>query len=176
MTQTTKNVSPFSNQKRNTYVIEHITDELLRLLKEKELSEISISELCKLAGVGRASFYRNFKNKEDVLRHYIHKLLSQWAKNESSKDLPLSESLALLFRHFEKHKNFYSLLNERNLSFLIKEVILSFYGPKSDQTAEEAYACAFVAYTLYGWIELWFQRGMQESSADILVMFKAHDL
>ena len=56
MKQNEKNVSPRSNEGRNTYVIEHITRALLELLKEKNLSDISISELCDKAEVGRVSF------------------------------------------------------------------------------------------------------------------------
>ena len=65
MRQTPKSVSPFSNEARNAYVIEHITDALLTLLKDKPIGDISISELCDLAGIGRASVYRNFESKED---------------------------------------------------------------------------------------------------------------
>ena len=49
-----------SNEGRNAYVIEHITDALLKLLREKPIEAISISELCEQAGIGRASFYRKF--------------------------------------------------------------------------------------------------------------------
>ena len=35
-----------SNEGRNAYVIEHINEALLGLLKEKSLNEISISEIC----------------------------------------------------------------------------------------------------------------------------------
>ena len=52
MRQIKKNVSPMSNEGRNTYVIEHITDALLKLLREKPMEDISISELCELAGIG----------------------------------------------------------------------------------------------------------------------------
>lgn len=43
MRQTSKNVSPLSNESRNTYVIEHITDVLLKLLENKLIGDISIS-------------------------------------------------------------------------------------------------------------------------------------
>lgn len=59
MRQTSKNVSPMSNEGRNLYVITHITESLLELLKDKPLNDISISELCSHAQVGRATFYRN---------------------------------------------------------------------------------------------------------------------
>lgn len=177
MRQTTKNVSPFSNEARNAYVIEHTTDALLKLLKDKPIGDISISELCELAGTGRASFYRNFESKEDILLRYIHKIFKEWTDEADKKDnRPLNELLGLLFAHFEKHKDFYSLLNKRNLIYLLKDVIIGLCGPKPEHCKEEAYARAYVAYALYGWIEVWFQRGMQESAEEIAGMFRNQGL
>ena len=47
-----------------------ITDALFELLKTKELTQITVTELIKKAGVCRASFYRNFYLMEDVIRQY----------------------------------------------------------------------------------------------------------
>ena len=74
--------------------------------------------------------------------------------------------------HLEKHKDFYSLLSKRHLIYLIKDVILDICGPKADHSPIEAYTTAFVAYSLYGWIEVWFQRGMQDSAEEIVSLFK----
>ena len=71
MEQKAKNVSPFSNESRNAYVVEHLTSSMLALLREKPLANISISELCSEAGVGRTSFYRNFAEKEDIIKGYM---------------------------------------------------------------------------------------------------------
>ena len=49
MKQNTQNVSPMSNEGRNAYVIQHITDALLKLLYDKPINDISISELCNTA-------------------------------------------------------------------------------------------------------------------------------
>lgn len=177
MRQTSKNVSPFSNEARNAYVIEHITDALLKLLKDKPIGDISISELCDLAVIGRASFYRNFESKEDILRRYINEIFKEWTDDAGKKEnRPLSELLGLLFGHFEKHRDFYSLLNERNLIYLLKDAIIGLCGPKPEHGKVEAYARAYVAYALYGWIELWFQRGMLESAEEIVGMFKEQGL
>ncbi len=174
MRQTVKNVSPFSNQARNAYVIEHITDSLLKLLRDKPIGDISISELCDLAGIGRASFYRNFESKEGILRGYINKIFKEWTDEADRKEnRALNELLGLMFAHFEKHRDFYSLLNERNLVYLLKDVIIGLCGPKPEHSKVEAYARAYVAYTLYGWIEVWFQRGMQETAEEIAGMFQA---
>lgn len=177
MRQTSKNVSPFSNKARNAYVIEHITGSLLKLIQDKPVGDISISELCDLAGIGRASFYRNFESKEDILRGYINKIFKEWIDEaDRKKDRPLSELLGLLFAHFEKHRDFYSLINERNLVYLLKDTIIGLCGPKPEHSKIEAYASAYAAYTLYGWIEVWFQRGMQETAEEITEIFESQGL
>ena len=172
MRQTSKNVSPMSNEGRNLYVITHITESLLELLKDKPLNDISISELCSHAQVGRATFYRNFEVKEDVLNVYIHKLFSEWIDTyESNPPKTISQMVRELFLHLEKYRDFYGLLSERRLIYLSKSVLLEIYAPKPEQPAQAAYASAYVAYTLYGWIEVWFQRGMKETPEEMAAMF-----
>lgn len=177
MRQTPKNVSPMSNEGRNAYVITHITDALLKLLADKPLQAVSVSELCQLAGIGRASFYRNFECKEDILREYINKIFHEWFDGYSQNDnMALSEQMKMIFVHFENHRDFYGLLNKRSLIYLIKDVIMEIVGPKPEHSKIEAYATAFVAYSFYGWIEVWFQRGMQESADEIAEMFQSQGL
>lgn len=43
---------------------------------------------------------------------------------------------------------------------------------KPESSKAEAYAKAFAAYALYGWIEMWFQRGMQESAEEMRQLFQ----
>ncbi|MCI8307246.1 MAG: TetR/AcrR family transcriptional regulator [Lachnospiraceae bacterium] len=177
MRQNRETVSPMSNEGRNTYVTGHMTTSLLKLLETKEIEDISISELCDEAGVGRASFYRNFNSKEDILRAYINKLFdgwkSDWAENNS---LPLSSGIGMIFGHFEQHRDFYKLLNERRLIYLLKDVILNIMELKPDLPKIEAYSKAFAAYSLYGWIEVWFQRGMKETAEEMKLMFQHQGL
>lgn len=174
MRQSGKNVSPMSNEARNSYVIEHITSALITLLNNKNLNDISISELCDMAGVGRASFYRNFNSKEAILKEYINTIFLEWTSKIGGNDnKPLNELLYIMFEHFENHRDFYLTLNNRKLIYLIKDVIIEIFGPKPDNSKIEAYARAYAAYTLYGWIEVWFQRGMQETAEEIFEMFKS---
>lgn len=177
MRQTGRFVSPMSNEGRNAYVIEHLTDACLLLLQDKTLDSISISELCNTACVGRASFYRNFENKEDIIKTYINRLFSEWiSKYEQSDDKPIDELILLLFSHFEKYRDFYSLMNERGLTYLLKDVIVKIFGLTQGLPKIEAYAKAFFAYSLYGWTETWFQRGMEESAEEMAGLFKMHGI
>ena len=169
MRQTPKNVSPMSNEGRNAYVLEHITEALLDLLAVKPLDEISISELCENAGVGRASFYRNFANKEAILKACIDQRFQEWTGIYGGNSL--SELIGAMFSHFEQHRSFYELLSKRGLLYLLKDVIVGICGPRPEHTKKEAYATAFVAYSLYGWIEVWFQRGMRETAEEMAALF-----
>lgn len=53
--------------RRVQYTKKTLRDALFSLLNEKELSQISISELCKLADVNRNSFYRHYTIPLDIL-------------------------------------------------------------------------------------------------------------
>lgn len=169
MEQKLKNVSPFSNESRNAYVVEHLTDSMLALLKEKPLAEITISELCNMAGVGRTSFYRNYEEKEDIVRAYIKGLFQGWLDEyKSTPDRSVRETVRIVFTHFEANRDFYSLLNGRGLVWLLKDIILEMCGFNPDQEMRAAYSSAYVAFFLYGWIEVWFRRGMRDTAEELM--------
>ena len=177
MEQKSRIVSPFSNEARNAYVIEHITESLLKLLKEKPMQEISISEIVDTAGVGRTSFYRNYGTKEDVVKKHIVALIEKWDQDymASGKDSN-AELYGSLFKHLKDNADFYLLLKERNLMHLFLEVFLERNGPKSEYENMWAYTTAFITYGTYGWIEEWINRGMQESAETMADLLSSHGM
>lgn len=44
-----------------------IGDSLIRLMSQKDIRQINVSELCRHAGINRATFYRYYNTPEDVL-------------------------------------------------------------------------------------------------------------
>lgn len=58
----------------------------------------------------------------------------------------------------------------------MREKIIEAEKNRPEYEKVQAYASAFVAYTLYGWIDAWFQRGMRQSSDEIAEMFKTQGL
>lgn len=49
----------------------YIVQALFRLMKDYPFDEIGVSDIAKKAGVGRATFYRHFKTKNDVILYYF---------------------------------------------------------------------------------------------------------
>lgn len=167
-------VSSMNNEQKNTYVKEQITKTLLLLLETKNINDISISELTSAAEIGRVSFYRNYKNKEDILRQEADRLLAQWGSifqampsNEEYNSFFLS-----LFDFFQNNKSFFTTLYQSGLSHIIMDTIVATADILPQTPNLDAYLKSFWAYGVYGWIIEWIKRGMQESSQELLQLFK----
>ena len=173
MVQTEGECNIMDNIEKNTYVKAQMTDAMLKLLKEKELKNISVSEITALAQGGRISFYRNYKEKEDILKEYILILFGKWMKeyDDSGKNSN-DELMGAMFAHLSEYGDFYRLLSDRKLLYLLKDVITWICGPKPEYPNLGAYVAAFISSGLYGWIEEWFARGMQESAEEMTEMLK----
>ena len=74
----------------NALTKECIVTALLRLMKVKSYSSISITDITNLAGVSRMAYYRNYKSKDDILINHLvdqEKRLLNDLHGEKAKDL-----------------------------------------------------------------------------------------
>lgn len=150
-----------------TFVCVCITDALFRLMRSKSLQDISITELTQVAGVGRASFYRNFETKIDVLDRKLDLLLLEWGKDFEARNDP-SYFAESIFRHFYKHREIYLLIYRQGLSNHIYSSIRRACKIDSSSNSIERYIKSMVAGTTFGMIDEWMRGGMQESPDDII--------
>lgn len=165
MRQNKKNVS----SEKDTYVNDKITKTLLELLRNYTLKEISISFLCDVAGVGRASFYRNFDSKEDILIKYDAKLIKLWGKEfENDKNSTPESLIPSLLMHYKKYKDFYLMIYKNDLSDIVLKTILKACELDKKKTNIEAYVTSFIGYGIFGIVNEWIKRGMQETIEEIL--------
>ena len=178
MRQAQPSVSPMSNEARNSYVIGQITSALIGLLRTKTIEEVSISELCAAAGVGRASFYRNFDSKEAVLQRQDEALVRRWqkdydaakARDEAAGREPENLMVSLLM-HYKAHREFYAAVY-RNDRAILRDTILRICGPQEDDQNIWAYTKAFIAYGIYGTVCTWMDRGMTESAEELAALMR----
>ena len=157
-----------AKQPKSSYVKTKITNTLLQLLNKYDINEIDIRFLCQEAGVGRASFYRNFSSKEQVILEHASSLIQAWGDAfEADPDSSPFNVFGSLFDHFKQNKKFYTLLYKQNMSGVILETIKDKVGLIPSLSNKEAYEKAFFSYGLYGWICEWIKRGMKESAEGI---------
>lgn len=165
-----------NNEQKNTYVKRQMTAALLRLLKEKNFADISVSELTSAAKVGRVSFYRNYRNKEDVLKSESDRLVKEWGELYESNPESQPETLfPSLFDFYRAHKDFYLTLYNAGMSSVIMETIVKTIQITPEMPNLEAYMKSFWAYGIYGWMFEWIKRGMKEDGAERLSLFLSHN-
>lgn len=56
---------------------ECIAQALSKLIETKPFSEIKITELTRIAGVSRMTYYRNFNSKEEIFSAYFDIILEE---------------------------------------------------------------------------------------------------
>ncbi len=155
-------------QEKNTYVKQQITKALISLMKKKKITDISISEICDKAQVGRASFYRNYDSKEEVIERHTEHMIQSWADNiEMDPNANIYNFFASLFDHFQTNSGFYKALYKQNMSPMILNAIRKKLNVNPDTNPAALYSSAFTAYGIFGWIDIWFSSGMKETPEEL---------
>nr|WP_325240240.1 TetR-like C-terminal domain-containing protein [uncultured Oscillibacter sp.] len=118
---------------------------------------------------GRTYFYRNYAEREDIGKAYVEHLFQDWVDRwKETPDLPVREVVRIVFSHFEANREFYTMLNERGLVYLLKDIILNLCGFNPEQEMFSAHSSAYVAFFLYGCIEVWLRRGMRDTTEELI--------
>lgn len=156
--------------KKEEYTKQELLRALLKLLESKTLDDISITELVATANVGRASFYRNYASKEDILLDYLNTLFKNWGKSFEQEGDP--DINASLLRHFWSEKAFYLTIHKANLSYYIYTGMKNAMNIKEKTNPIEIYLSSWYAGSIYGFIDEWMRNGMKESPNDLLLLLK----
>ncbi|MBS1363610.1 MAG: TetR/AcrR family transcriptional regulator [Bacilli bacterium] len=172
MRQNNKIVSPMSNEGRNTFVLDCLTEALLKLLKEKKLIDISITELIDKAGVGRASFYRNFKTKEDILIRHADSITKEFVNNQKFKyeSTHFYEYVIMLFEHLNNHRQFETILMKNNLIYIIENMFDKYFLINASNLSEQ-FRQMYIAGGFYNVFKFWLMNGCKETPTELADMF-----
>ncbi|HFI0634790.1 TPA: TetR/AcrR family transcriptional regulator [Streptococcus suis] len=150
---------------QNLKAKDYITQALFLLINLKNYDEITITDIAKKAGVTRISFYRNFESKEDILRQEMKK------RFENVKvDINSEFTIGTMFEFFNQNKDLISAMFKSKREVLLLELIAT--DNVQQLPLEMAYSVATVNYLLLGWANVWYQRGMIDSTEDILKYIK----
>ena len=65
------------SEELNRVVIESLQGALLQLVTKKPYDSITVTELCKKAGVSRMAFYGNFESKDEIIKKIVYDLQNE---------------------------------------------------------------------------------------------------
>lgn len=159
-------------------VKQKIEEALFILLKQKNFSEITITELINQAGVARASYYRNFESKEAVIESYMLRQRKEVAQKidftEEISDLFIKEKLITSLEHYLKQKYYILMLCDKGFSSLILEDMNQFaeiiLGDMTSSSPER-YQLYFLSGAMFNMTIHWLRTGAMESPRELATVF-----
>lgn len=154
-----------------SYVKMQIINALLSLMEKNTFNEITITQIVQTAHVGRASFYRNYKDKEDVIQKHMSFLCHRWEIEFKETNSP-NNLVGSLLRHYYLERKFYQQLYKSGLSHYILDSIRQACKIEEQSNNKYAYMYSWFAGALFCWIYEWIRRGMPETPEQMENMFR----
>ena len=156
-------------KKSTEFLLECMADALLALMKEKAYSKITIREITEKAGVGRATYFRHVKNKEELI---VDKLKICWQRWAEEAGLRMTTGFALenteAFFHFNyASRDWFLLVYRAGLSQTLLAAFDAIFVDRKD-AKEQQYANAFFKYGLFGILNAWILNGFAESPEEMI--------
>ncbi len=94
-----------------------IRDALFGLMSERELAKISISELCRKAGINRKTFYRHYREVGDVVTELENDILGEFAevfKSHNSSIFDLGAAIKEISASIDSRREYFLPLLKHN--------------------------------------------------------------
>lgn len=146
----------------------YIITALLQLMQKKAFDRISITELCRKAGVSRMSFYRYFESKEDVLKKWCAGI-TDWFVAESGINYR-NDSMELyfntLFTQVLKYREMSFILQKNGLLWIVKDDIDRVFFETYRDVYDE-YKMHFITGGIFNVYTLWIENGLRETPEEL---------
>ena len=161
----------------NLRVKQSITETLLRLLEQKSISQITISEIITSAGVARSSFYRNYTSKERVITTLISDILEEYRANMKSDgdNVYTYENIHMGFEFFSHYERLVLDLHRFGYGSIILQMMNQFHediAGSMPHTSISRYELYIYTGALYNTALMWLFTGKKESADEITEMFR----
>lgn len=164
------------NNKRKRQSRERIEKVFLEQLQTKELEEVRVSELCKMAGVNRTTFYANYTDVyalADSIRDRLESGLTDLYQEEIRAGINTNNYLKL-FRHIRENQIFYrtyfKLGYDDNYKILAYDTELA---KRHFQNRFIEYHMAFFKSGLTRIIKLWLQNDCRETPEEMFEIIQS---
>ncbi|MFD2443842.1 TetR-like C-terminal domain-containing protein [Bacillus sp. CGMCC 1.16607] len=170
-------------------------DAMISLMHEKDIREISISNIVRLADLNRGTFYKHYQYTEDILNEIIDEVMTDLIesfrepyKNKEVLEVnKLNTSVIKIFDHVIKYSKFYSLIVQTNTlagfqhkfcHVLIELALHDLNDSLPDPKINRELHASYQAYAILGLMIEWINGGFKYSSsymAEQLLEFLKHN-
>ena len=151
------------------YVVTSYGNALFELMEKKNIEKITVDELCETGGIGRATYFRNFKSKDEIITAYF---IMKWRKYEKKHRLK-EHRLNDIYRVSRYFEFCYSMRKINDLIFVQghQGAILSAYETimtdSDTDTIVDNYETYYMAYGLFGILIKWAKSSCDKTPQEL---------
>ncbi|MEK0317836.1 TetR/AcrR family transcriptional regulator [Cohnella sp. 56] len=159
---------------------------LLKLLKNKPLTHIKVTELCKEAKINRGTFYFHYEEVGDVFKQFFEEIMldlkdsyNEPYRHHNTIDIhTLDPKTVRIFHHIKKYEDFYKIVLSQDVStqyyyMLFDEIRSNFMTDKNTSSLGDItpYFFSYTANAIIGLIIEWYRHDFRESVDDMNELF-----
>lgn len=156
-----------------------LQEAMLRLLEEKPMDKIHVTELCENAGINRATFYRHYQLPRDVLEEMQHCFVERVQTDFAAESVIYeperymddlcqylydNRDLITVFMHNNAEDDIFDYIKEP-----FRELV-EYYASmqkREDDAEEQELLCAYIAGGSYFMLRQWLLEGMKKTPQEI---------
>lgn len=159
--------------RRIKYTKKIIKDCFFELLNKKDINKITVSELCTMADINRATFYRYYIDIYDLLEKIQNDFVSELIQLSSEKDYTVFSFSEEMLQVFLNNKDLIKIIfKTKNHIFFLSEFLDLVYDMCKNKWSKEVlaldekkieYAATFIFNGAIGIINNWVQNDFNDS-------------
>jgi len=163
------------NARTTDFLKECLSDALIRLMRTKSVDQITVTEIASTAGVGRTTYFRNFKSKNELLSFKLVKLWERWT---DARDMEVRNEFAIanalnFFRFNYDIRELLKLIYQHGRQNTVYDAFLTVLYPKHSADPAMCYKRKFYAYALFGLLDEWILRDFRETPEEMVNISEA---
>ncbi len=148
-----------------------LKDALIEMLKEKDIYNISIRELCERADVNRSTFYKHYGSQFDLLADMENNMLDFIAKTIKSNEAEPEKIVIAVCKYIEENIEFARLIINNNVDPAFAQKLFAMESVKtntlkrfsgSSNDAELEYIYSFLTYGAFRVMCVWLNKEDRE--------------
>lgn len=163
------------NNKRRRESQEKIETAFINLLQERDIKEISVSDVVKMTGLNRSTFYANYLDVYDLAEKTRQQLESDFSDLFADYDYMHEHNGALrLFTHIRENQLFYKTYFK--LCYDDKHLISIYNKDRAEQeniSSNIKYHIEFFRNGLNAIIKMWLADGCRESPEEMAEILRS---
>ncbi len=171
---------------RVKYTREWTFEALYKLLEIKNYEKINISEIIIKAGISRATFYRNFSSKDDIVKLKVKMFFELFYSDiynyyKHTDHYDETYLITSFFDSVDEHEKLINTVIKTNLEYLMEQGILQIINMQKDQFYKlvksnkntDEYTMGIVASSAWTLLSRWIKTGKKETPLELVEIYLA---